>query len=389
MRIGCTKKLLDYLSLVPEKTMETEDPLFSFSANLLTLNRRKCIVVMNDASCCGFLLYGVTAKDKKQIQQRIEAGLRNMLASENYTQNVIDRYIADCGFPAVICKTQSRSAVTRLNQFCDYISRLSGSFEPDDPFQTILLPRINDDIKINKDDKEKEYYSTYEALERRMRTRYGRVFSCRAGVFDIALMETPCVRRVTVPLDFSLFYLHDVIQQLFLWENYHIHDFVLRLHKNGRAAKRAIDPVQWDDDDFPPNCEILDESEVLLQDVFPAVDRIFYEYDFGDGWVHEIRLVNIIEDADIPAPVCELMTGDAPPEDCGGPHGFEELQKALKTPNDPKYRELYEWARTACAYQESIRSVNITLRRRYLAGAWDLYYSFSDTPDDYEDYGDD
>jgi len=385
MRIGCTKKLLDYLSLEPEETTEKDAPLFSFSANLLTLNRRKCVVVMNDASCCGFILYGVTAKDKKQIQQRIETGLRNMLASENYAQNVIDRYIADCGFPAVICKTQSRSAVTRLNQFCGYVSRLSGCFAPDNPFQTILLPKINYEIKNKKEDKEKDYYVTYEELERLMRDKYGSVFCCRAGVFDVALMETSCIRRVTVPLDFSLFYLHDVIQQLFLWENYHIHDFVLRLHKNGRAAKKAIDSQQWEDDDFSANCEILDESEVLLQDVFPSVDHIFYEYDFGDGWVHEIRLVNIIEDADIPAPVCELMTGDAPPEDCGGPHGFEELQKALKSPNDPKYRELYAWARTACDYQKPIRAVNVTLRRRYLAGAWDLYYTFSDMPDDYED----
>ena len=180
------------MAISPDEAPATAKPLFSFSANLLTLNRKKCIVVLNDACCCGFLLYGVTAKDRKQFQQRVEAGLRNMLLSENYTQDVIDRYIADCAFPAAICKTGSRSAITRLNQFCERVTSFSGCFEPDDPFQTSLLPILNDDIKMLKDDKERDCYFTYKELERLMREEYGPVFRCRAGIFDVVLqLETP------------------------------------------------------------------------------------------------------------------------------------------------------------------------------------------------------
>ena len=386
MRIGCTKKLLDHLAISPAETPTTEKPLFSFSANLLTLNRRKCIVVLNDACCCGFLLYGVTAKDKKQIQQRLEAGLRNMLASENYAKDVIDRYIADCAFPAVICKTASRSAVTRLNQFCERVTRFSGCFEPDDPFQTILLPMLNDDIKMLKDHKERDCYFTYKELERLMREEYGRVFRCRAGVFDVTLqLETPCVRRVTIPLDFSMFYVHDVIQHLFLWQNYHIHEFVTEL-KNGRPVRCVVDPAQWENEYPAGDCAYLDENTVLLSDIFPDTDRMIYVYDFGDEWTHEIRLIEILEDADIPAPVCAEMTGDAPPEDCGGPGGYAELQKALRSPDDPQYRELLEWFRGMRSYQKTIQWVNSDLRRRYLAGAWDLYYTFSDAAEDDLDF---
>ena len=136
MKISCTKKLLDYLEIAPQ-TSGTEDPLFAFSANLLALNRRKCIAVFHEASGCGFLLYGITAKDKKDIQGKLEAGLRNMLASENISGDVIDRYLADCAFPAAFCKNTDRSAVTRLNHFCKQIEWFADCYEPDDPFQTM------------------------------------------------------------------------------------------------------------------------------------------------------------------------------------------------------------------------------------------------------------
>ncbi|MBR5428076.1 MAG: plasmid pRiA4b ORF-3 family protein [Clostridia bacterium] len=383
MKIGCTKKLLDFLDIAPAEAPQ-EEPLFSFSANLLLLNRRKCIAVINDASCCGFILYGVTAKDKKNIQQKLEEGLRNMLASENYAADVIDRYIADCAFPAAICKSANRSAITRLNQFCGDVERFSGCFEPDDPFQTMLLPKLNDDFKMNAGDQKKDYYLTYEELERLLRERYGRLYHCRAGVFDVALrLKTPCVRRVTIPMDFSMFYVHDVIRQLFLWQNYHLHEFVTKLQKNGRPAQRIVDPAQWEKEFAGARgCESLDEHKTRLSDVFPGTERILYLYDFGDGWEHEISLVRIIEDADIPSPVCESMNGDAPPEDCGGPHGFAELQRILNDPKDPQYYEMLEWSRGAHAYQKNIYQVNSHLRRRYLAGAWDLYYRFVDAYDE-------
>ena len=53
MKIGCTKKLLDYMKITSSADNGTADPLFSWSANLITLNRRKAIVVMNDASYYG------------------------------------------------------------------------------------------------------------------------------------------------------------------------------------------------------------------------------------------------------------------------------------------------------------------------------------------------
>lgn len=62
MQIGCTKKLQDYLKEKISPVDVTIDPFFSWSASLVTVNRRKTIVIVNDYSRCGFVLYGVKAK---------------------------------------------------------------------------------------------------------------------------------------------------------------------------------------------------------------------------------------------------------------------------------------------------------------------------------------
>ena len=374
IQIGCTKKLIDYLGISPAQTAKGIDPLFAFSANLIVLNRRKCIVIANDATGCGFLLYGITASDKKKLQELLKAGLRNMLASENISQEVIDRYIADCCFPASFCKTADRSSVAKLNKFCQRVEHFENCFEPDDLFQTIILPEINYDIKFTAD--KKDVYATYEEQERALKEKYGKLYSTRAGVFDVSLeLETPCLRRVTIPMDFSLFYLHDIIQNLFLWKDYHLHEFILKRSKNGRPLRIARIPSSEDEDIFGASgCEIVDEREITLEEVFSKTDSISYEYDFGDGWTHEVRLVEIIEDAAIPAPVCTELKGDAPPEDCGGPGGFSELIRILKDPKDPQYDELVEWNGGSSVFQKNIEWINSDLRRRYLAGAFHLQY---------------
>ena len=367
IQIGCTKKLIDYLGISPAQAAKEINPLFAFSANLVVLNRRKCIAVANDTTGCGFLLYGITTSDKKKLQQLLETGLRNMLASENIAENVIDRYISDCGFPASLCKTVDRSSAARLNKFCQRIGYYEKCFEPDYRFQTILLPVINYDIRFTAD--KKDVYATYEEQERLLQEKYGTLYNTCAGVFDISLeLETPCIRRVMIPMNFSLFYLHDIIQNLFLWKDCHLHEFILKRSKNGNPIQIAKIPFEDDEDIHDASeIEIIDEREVTLEEIFSNTDSISYEYDFGDGWTHTVRLVEVIGGADIPAPVCTELKGDAPPEDCGGLGGYSELIRIIKDPKDPQYKDMVAWNGGTEIYQKSIRSINYDLRRRYLA----------------------
>lgn len=71
MFIQCTKKLLAQMRYEPEHIDEPEQPLFSWHANLLTINRRKAVVLMNDASRYVIVLYGLKARDFSHLDTYI------------------------------------------------------------------------------------------------------------------------------------------------------------------------------------------------------------------------------------------------------------------------------------------------------------------------------
>jgi hypothetical protein len=58
-------------------------------------------------------------------------------------------------------------------------------------------------------------------------------------------------------------------------------------------------------------------------------DQAEYEYDFGDGWLHTIKLVSIDpRKKGARYPLCIAGERACTPEDCGGIRGYHELLKA-------------------------------------------------------------
>jgi hypothetical protein len=56
-------------------------------------------------------------------------------------------------------------------------------------------------------------------------------------------------------------------------------------------------------------------------------ERFLYEYDFTDGWEHQVRMERFIPQAPL-YPKCIAGSRAAPPEDCGGPIAFQERRDA-------------------------------------------------------------
>jgi Plasmid pRiA4b ORF-3-like protein len=159
-----------------------------------------------------------------------------------------------------------------------------------------------------------------------------RVYQLRATLLDI---DPPVWRRVQVPASISLRKLHDVMQAAMGWTNSHLHQFEMGARSFGRTDPQ-VDP--------PP--ELEDDRKATLSDV--AVEpgaRIIYEYDFGDGWTHELT-VEAIRPASAAAHSALCLDGAraCPPEDCGGPHGYEDdFLAALRDPRHERHEELTEW----------------------------------------------
>jgi hypothetical protein len=88
------------------------------------------------------------------------------------------------------------------------------------------------------------------------------------------------------------------------------------------------------------------EDEIRLDQVLRlAEDRMIYEYDFGDGWEHEVvveKLLSVVSGRGR----YPMVTGGGracPPEDCGGVPGYYHLLQVLADPDDPDHEDLLVW----------------------------------------------
>ena len=122
-------------------------------------------------------------------------------------------------------------------------------------------------------------------------------------------IEPAIWRRLLVPSDMRLGKLHRVLQCVFDWENYHLHQFVV-----GDTMYGVPDP-KWGDE-----LPMIDERTVPLSRVLKNVgDMVVYEYDFGDGWRHDMVLEAILPvDPERTYPLCVAGARARPPEDVGG-----------------------------------------------------------------------
>lgn len=151
-------------------------------------------------------------------------------------------------------------------------------------------------------------------------------------------IKPPIWRRLVVDSRIPMDFLHDAIQLSFGWDDYHMHQFIDR---------KGVVYGEIPEDDFIslPGQRVLDESDILLNEVLnEEKDWLTYEYDFGDGWSHKIILEKILAHEKNQFPVvCIKGKRACPPEDCGGPWGYENLLEQLKNPGNEEYDELVEW----------------------------------------------
>jgi hypothetical protein len=146
-------------------------------------------------------------------------------------------------------------------------------------------------------------------------------------------LEPAIWRRLLVPGESKLSRLHAILQVAMGWEDHHLHGFEI-------AGRRFEPPDEEDDGDE----EAVDEDTVVLSEVVEAGSRFHYEYDFGDGWNHEIVVesVEVVPQA-LKHAVCLAGARACPPEDCGGVPGYEEFLQAIGDPGHPEHREYLDW----------------------------------------------
>lgn len=150
----------------------------------------------------------------------------------------------------------------------------------------------------------------------------------------------PIWRRILILSDVSFFDLHVAIQDAMGWFDSHLHQFFV-----GSPYGRDSLCLSYPYADLEPLEETKDERhEKLFKHLHKEDQRVYYEYDFGDGWMHEIRLEKILPfDATKNYPQLVKGVNACPPEDCGGIGGYYDLLEILKDPKNPDHQERLEW----------------------------------------------
>ncbi len=159
-----------------------------------------------------------------------------------------------------------------------------------------------------------------------------------AFIFKIQIKDIthpPVWRRIIIPEHFSFLQFHEVIQAAFGWQDYHLFQFCDKEY-NSTLTIGIPDP---DFDEF----NTQDSETIYVNELFSlAGQKLNYIYDFGDSWVHQLKLEKITDDKLLKADVLNGK-GACPPEDCGGVHGYMQLKELMLNPKDPEYKSTRAW----------------------------------------------
>ena len=379
MLICCTKKLLDQLNIKPAPCPDVE-PLFSWHANLLRINRRKTVVLVNDKNRYAIVLYGLKAGDFKKLDQHIAQAIRLTFQEECIRDEVIEQFVNHYG-QVTFTKTRGRTPVARMNNSCQMVLYGHEDLMVEGIYQIGVGIRVS---RLLAGDGLNRYIRPNEEMYKDLADfAAAPIFSCPAAALKITLDldEHQVWRQIVLPLNTTFDQLHQVIQIAFGWQNYHLHEFFIYgqetldsgafiNHNHSGYHKEGFKPIinlvsNEDAFDYADKVggQMILEAGIKLSEYVPA--KMKYIYDFGDNWQHYIEVEKVLADYDKNHPVCLAGAGNTPPEDVGGQHGYEEFLKIIADKNHPEYEHMATWGNS-----QGYRDFDIEMVNRRLETGW-------------------
>lgn len=153
----------------------------------------------------------------------------------------------------------------------------------------------------------------------------------------LAGSNPPIWRRIQVR-NGSLDKLHEHIQTAMGWTNSHLHHF--------RVGEQMYGDQDLMEETFL-ELGYEDSTTTKIGDILPKDGKPFafqYEYDFGDGWRHEVLFEGCVRaEAQGRYPKCLEGQRACPPEDVGGIRGYAEFLEALADRRHERHDEYRNW----------------------------------------------
>lgn len=136
--------------------------------------------------------------------------------------------------------------------------------------------------------------------------------------------------------------LHQLIQKVMGWKDYHLFQFVIGNHtvEDDRLGDMDMDFGDLFDIERPPSSQA--KKTKLIDLVSKPKEKFQYIYDMGDDWTHTLTLKKIIE-LESEAVIQPVVLGGerkCPPEDVGGIWGYQSMLEIIEDPEDPDYQDV-------------------------------------------------
>ena len=373
--IHCTKKLLAELGALGSKMPpeHASGVLGPWHANLIRIERRKCILFTNDRTLYSFLIPGYKKRD--DFHELFLVNLNDNLSVEGFGKGEILKALDEyCDIAIVPTANRSvRSSMNDLAKQVEFLVHRAGGLEKADLLRVnMILNRVPmgalkyrlpvDKVfdlfgrtdKIRKIDpftmtteprtnacpaRGNQLPAVDTVLSSRIKTRFNTVFQFKIALLDI---NPSLWRRIVVPETCSFWDLHVAIQDSMGWMDCHLHEFEMNNPKTGKKDHIGIPPEDYFEDDP----EVFPGWKKKIAAYFTLDNAsATYRYDFGDNWRHEVVLEKIEPRATgVSYPVCIGGERSCPPEDCGGTHGYRELLEIIMDPAHERYGEMTTWA---------------------------------------------
>ncbi|MEQ6377327.1 plasmid pRiA4b ORF-3 family protein [Bacillaceae bacterium S4-13-56] len=370
MFVQCTKKLLGELKMEPEQSSSEElDPLFCWHANIILMNRKKTIVLVNDKNRYVVVLHGVKAEDFKRMDQLILNAIETTLLDEEIDIEIVKKYVRESS-QVIFGKTGDRKLVARMNRDCKEIMFFEEHLNSNEIIQSELARRKS---RLLVGDGAKSYMYPSEEMFKHLEIYFGkRLFTSQAAIFKITLdlKGEKVWRRVIVPLHYNFRQFHELIQIAFGWQCEHLYEFYIFSSEKTSKLKpweNAIGHVVADQELFESSHgdKMQLDKDTKLNEYFLDHKCGKYIYDFGDQWKHWIEVEEIRDDYSNRYPECVDGEGKTPPEDVGGSDGYDFFLEVMSDKTHPEHRYMLDWAMHQGYVEFQIDRVNAMIRSHF------------------------
>ena len=135
-------------------------------------------------------------------------------------------------------------------------------------------------------------------------------------ILRITIDDSDIWRRISFPHGFTFKILHEVIQIIFGWQNYHLHEC--------NASGLSIISREMEDVDPDDYSNVAFENDIDIDVVLMNETAIDYTYDYGQEWQLTIEIEKK-EEKGTNYPILMEYGGLMAREDCDGVSGLKKL----------------------------------------------------------------